>query len=228
VEALLESDTAKDTYLQAAASAGAPHPCSSPVWGPRDAACALLTESDDLIGQRIGRYTITGLIGEGGMGAVYRAIVVDAWGQRLFVPNDRAPDPGRIAAPQHSLLEYCATLLPRQRLELFRSVCAAVQCAHEKQIIHRDIKPANILVSAGGTAKLLDFGIARLQQPGTQDPANALTGPATQFMTPEYASPEQLRGERVTAAADIYALGLILRELLTGQRTADADTGPPG
>jgi serine/threonine-protein kinase len=105
----------------------------------------------------------------------------------------------------------------RRRLELFRSVCAAVHHAHQRQIVHRDIKPSNILVTADGTPKLLDFGIAKILDP-TQDASVALAGAGARVMTPEYASPEQVRGEPLTAATDIYSLGAVLYELLTGER----------
>ena len=103
----------------------------------------------------------------------------------------------------------------RDRLKLFRQVCAAVQSAHEREIIHRDLKPGNILVTAEGTPKLLDFGIAKVLNRDLSDAAETTIGAGP--MTPEYASPEQVRGERVGPASDIYALGVVLYQLLTGQ-----------
>ena len=103
------------------------------------------------------------------------------------------------------------------RLELFREICKAVQHAHRNLIVHRDIKPANILVTADGDPKLLDFGIAKLLE-ADPDPTAGSPPTATRLMTPEYASPEQIRGERVTTATDVYSLGLLLYELLTGRR----------
>jgi eukaryotic-like serine/threonine-protein kinase len=117
------------------------------------------------------------------------------------------------------ITEYCdhRALGVGARVRLFRDVCAAVHFAHQNLIIHRDIKPGNILVSPEGGVKLLDFGIAKLL-----DPALATTGDVTRtelrVMTPEYASPEQVRGETVTTASDVYALGIVLYELLSGQR----------
>lgn len=105
-----------------------------------------------------------------------------------------------------------------ERLELFRRVCSAVHYAHQNMVIHRDLKPSNILVNAEGTPKLLDFGIAKLLNPELAyhplDPTTA----AVRLMTPEYASPEQVRGESLTAGSDVYALGVMLYELLTDHR----------
>lgn len=104
-----------------------------------------------------------------------------------------------------------------KRLALFLDVARAVEQAHRKLVVHRDIKAGNVLVDAHGSAKLLDFGIAKLL-----DPAAAAQAPATRtsvrVMTPEYASPEQVRGEPATVASDVYQLGLLLYELLTGSR----------
>jgi len=103
------------------------------------------------------------------------------------------------------------------RLQLFRKVCAAVHYAHQRLVIHRDVKPTNILVTADGVPKLLDFGIAKVLD-GNEQPLNlALTGVGLRLMTPEYASPEQLRGEAVTTATDVYSLGMVLYELLAGR-----------
>ena len=105
-----------------------------------------------------------------------------------------------------------------ERLELFRKVCSAVSYAHQNLIVHRDIKPSNILVTEDGTPKLLDFGIAKLLHPDwSLDTADA-TATIFRAMTPEYASPEQLRGLPVTTTSDVYSLGVVLYELLTGER----------
>ena len=114
---------------------------------------------------------------------------------------------------------YCDSrrLGTRERLEMFRTVCAAVHYAHQNLIVHRDLKPQNILVTAEGQPKLLDFGIAKLLAAGV-DPDDAPTATLLPMMTPEYASPEQVRGGPVTTASDIYSLGVLLYELLTGRR----------
>jgi eukaryotic-like serine/threonine-protein kinase len=102
------------------------------------------------------------------------------------------------------------------RLDLFLTLCDAVQYAHGRLIVHRDIKPSNILVSADGAPRLLDFGIAKLLD--DEAPADAQTRTGLRLATPEYAAPEQLRGEPISIATDVYALGVLLYELLAGQR----------
>ena len=103
------------------------------------------------------------------------------------------------------------------RLKLFRTVCAAVQYAHSNLVVHRDLKPGNILVTVDGTPKLLDFGIAKLLDVDRSSDLTEMTL-AGRPMTPEYASPEQARGDAVTIASDVYSLGVVLYELLTGCR----------
>ena len=105
----------------------------------------------------------------------------------------------------------------RERLQLFREVCGAVQYAHQNLIVHRDLKPANILVTSDGIPKLLDFGVARLLKPEYLAMNAGLTRTMTQPHTPEYASPEQIKGLPITTASDIYSLGVVLFRLLTGQ-----------
>jgi eukaryotic-like serine/threonine-protein kinase len=119
------------------------------------------------------------------------------------------------------LTEYCQQrgLSIDQRLKLFRSVCEAVQYAHGQAIIHRDLKPSNILVKPDGTVKLLDFGIAK--QLATGDAPADQTQTWLRLMTPVYAAPEQMRGELPSTQADVYSLGVILYELLAGQRPFD-------
>jgi serine/threonine protein kinase/Tol biopolymer transport system component/tetratricopeptide (TPR) repeat protein len=105
-----------------------------------------------------------------------------------------------------------------ERLRLFLKVCAAVAYAHHNLVIHRDLKPSNVLVTADGTPKLLDFGIAKLLNPEMGGRALDPTTLALRLMTPEYASPEQVRGETVTMVSDVYSLGVLLYDLLTGHR----------
>lgn len=115
---------------------------------------------------------------------------------------------------------HCAEqrLGTRARLELFLRVCEAVQHAHRNLVVHRDLKPGNILVTPDGTPKLLDFGIARLLPDPAEAPDAAVTATALQALTPDYASPEQVRGEAVSVATDVYSLGVMLYELLAGRR----------
>ncbi|MEO8672980.1 MAG: serine/threonine-protein kinase [Tahibacter sp.] len=108
-----------------------------------------------------------------------------------------------------------------QRMSLFLTVCDAVSHAHARLVVHRDLKPSNLLVTDAGEVKLLDFGIAKLID------ANAAPISATRVFTPEYAAPEQVRGETVTTAVDVYALGLLLYELLTGRRPYKVNNSTP-
>jgi len=212
------------------------------------------------VGQRIGPYRLTALVGHGGMGTVYAAVRDDdQYHQQVALklvrrgldtehllgrfrherqilatlehPNiARLLDGGttRDGLPYlvmeyvegEPITSYCeARRLPvRGRLELFRQVCGAVHYAHQSLVVHRDLKPGNILVGRQGVVKLLDFGIAKLLEPGPSPEAMIQTDTGLRLMTPEYASPEQVRGEPVTTASDIYSLGVVLYELLAGER----------
>jgi eukaryotic-like serine/threonine-protein kinase len=212
------------------------------------------------IGRRLGSYQLLDEIGEGGMGAVYRAVRADGMFEKqvavklirrglstdFFVSrfkNERQI----LAGLQHpniaSLLdggvteeglpyvvlefvagvpidEYCVRhdLSITDRLRLFRTVCSAVQYAHQNLIVHRDLKPGNILVTEDGVPKLLDFGIAKILDPGEEDTSRDRTLTVMRIMTPDFASPEQVRGDPITTSSDIYSLGVILYVLLAGRR----------
>jgi len=114
---------------------------------------------------------------------------------------------------------YCdsRTLFVRERLEMFLQVCTAVQYAHRNLIVHRDIKAANIFITGDGTAKLLDFGIAKLLAPESLSHTLPVTRLQERILTPENAAPEQVLGRAITTATDIYSLGVLLYQLLTGR-----------
>jgi non-specific serine/threonine protein kinase/serine/threonine-protein kinase len=125
------------------------------------------------------------------------------------------------------ITEYCdrQNMGIRRRLELFENVCAAVQHAHRNLVVHRDIKPGNVLVTQDGVVKLLDFGIAKLLHgsPGGRQEATQ----TSRMLTPQYASPEQMLGEPITTSTDVYSLGVLLYELLTGRRPYRTDLHSP-
>ncbi len=114
-----------------------------------------------------------------------------------------------------------------ERLRLFLTVCDAVQFAHQRLVVHRDLKSDNILVGDDGSPRLLDFGIAKLIAPDGDGSAVTLTAPMQRMLTPDYASPEQVRGEPTTVAGDVYSLGVVLYELLTGARPLAFTTRTP-
>ncbi len=116
--------------------------------------------------------------------------------------------------------EYCERkgLKLEERLKLFQTICSAVHLAHQRLVLHRDIKPGNILVTAEGVPKLLDFGIGKILNPVFDSSPKQATLTLMPAMTPEYASPEQLQGGMITTSSDVYSLGVLLYELLTGER----------
>ena len=246
VESLLRAHEAQPDFLEPPRAHGAANDTVS-------------TDSAAWVGRVLGSYRLLELIGEGGMGAIFRAVRADGLHDRpvavklirsgfskefflrrfneerrilasLDHPNiARLLDGG--ASPEgtpYVVMEFvdglpidvfCARqqLSIRGRLELFRVVCGAVQYAHQNLIVHRDLKPANILVTKDGQPKLLDFGIAKIHDPrrGAEVERSLTLLP---IMTPDFASPEQVRGASITTASDIYSLGVILYVLLTGQR----------
>ena len=225
-------------------------------------------EQDRRIGQVLGSYKLISVIGEGGMGAVYRGMRVDDQYQSqvaiklvhagqdsplviLRFKNERQilaslehPNIARLhdggttqeGVPYfmmeliegEPINEYCDhhKLSIDARLKLFLEVCSAVQYAHRRLIVHRDIKPSNLLVTRQGIPKLLDFGIAKIVDPGMSNNVEQTTMSLRAF-TPAYASPEQVRGAPITTASDVYSLGVVLYELLTGHHPYPLATRTP-
>ena len=213
-----------------------------------------------LVGQALGPYRLRAVIGQGGMGSVYRAERVDGQFEqqvaiKLVLPHRATPELlqrfhherqilARLTHPHiarlldggvtddgapylvmeyvdgHPITAYCEAqqLSIPERLTFFCTVCNAVAYAHQNLIVHRDLKPDNIFVAPAGEVKLLDFGIAKVL-------AEEAPGPTTRtgrfVMTPAYASPEQVRGEAITTATDVYQLGVLLYELLTNRPPFD-------
>jgi serine/threonine protein kinase/tetratricopeptide (TPR) repeat protein len=223
-----------------------------------------------LAGQRIGAYTLTSLIGQGGMGSVWLAQRSDGRFERKaavkflnaalighngeerfkregailggFVHANIAEllDAGVTAWGQpHIILEYVEgvrideycdehRLQVRERISLFLDVLGAVAYAHTHLIVHRDLKPSNVLVNKDSQVKLLDFGIAKLlATEGQHDDPTLLTREGGSPLTPQYASPEQVTGAPITTATDVYALGIMLYQLLSGQHPAESALRSP-
>ena len=128
--------------------------------------------------------------------------------------------PHALELPPAERSDYCRShdLSLTDKLRLFQQVCSAVQHAHQKLVVHRDIKPTNILVAQDGTVKLLDFGIAKLLDRSLLPRDAKATATDMRLMTPDYASPEQVRGQAITTATDVYSLGAVLYELFTDFR----------
>jgi eukaryotic-like serine/threonine-protein kinase len=218
---------------------------------------------DEALPDRIGAYRITGLIGQGGMGAVYRgermtgdfdhvaaikvvrpgalsdALVERFQRERQTLASLSHPGIARLfdggATDQgdpYIVMEYVdgvplGTWIETQaaskaeRTRLFLDICAAVGFAHQNLIVHRDITPSNILVAKDGTAKLIDFGIARPPIADTEAPPSTKTSLAGLSLTPGYAAPERVAGEAATTLSDVFSLGVLLDRLLKDERDAD-------
>lgn len=218
---------------------------------------------NEIIGTRIGSFRITGQLGTGGMGTVYKAERADGqFSQEVAIkvlqkgiqsqetlrrfrmeqeilaslkhPNIAQLYDGGITdegipylimeyIDGVSIDQYCRQnqLSIQERIVLFESVCKAVQYAHTNLVIHRDLKAQNIYVTADGNVKVLDFGIAKLLDPTLSEETLLETQPGQRFWTPQYASPEQVKGQTVTTATDVYALGILLHKLLTDNYPLD-------
>src|SRR5215470_1310681 len=252
--------------LLAGERAGAEGFLETPLWTSAVFESAL---SDSWVGRRIGAYEVVALIGEGGMGSVYRGTRADEQYQkqvaikvvrqglgtafalaqfraeRQILANLDHPHIARLLdggttdtglpylvmelVDGEPIDEYCNSrkLSIDERLRLFLRVCSGVQYAHQHLVIHRDLKPGNIFVTSDGTPKLLDFGIAKILDPATSSGTSEVTMNTMRMLTPEYASPEQVRGEVVTTASDVYSLGVVLFRLLTGQHPFKSQTRSP-
>ena len=217
----------------------------------------LPASGDRRIGQILGAYKIISVLGQGGMGMVYRAARADDQFQkqvaiklvqggrnsafvisrfkneRQILANLDHPNIARLldgGTTEDGIPYFAMELIEGEpidvysrvhrltiedRIKLFLDVCSAVQYAHRRLIVHRDLKPSNILVTSEGVAKLLDFGIAKILDSDGAQPLEQTTM-SLQILTPAYASPEQVRGAHITTASDVYSLGVVLYELLTG------------
>jgi serine/threonine-protein kinase len=222
------------------------------------------------IGERLGPYEVTAVLGQGGMGVVYRAhradeeytkqaaIKVASFGlltselrqrfirERQILANLDHPNIARLLdggttaegmpfvvmefVAGKPIDEYCAErgLGRRAVLTLMIEVARAVDYAHRHLVVHRDLKPDNILITAEGQPKLLDFGIAKVLDPVASGLDGAQTMDAARLLTPDYASPEQVRGETITTATDVYQLGVLLYVLLVGCRPFAATSASIG
>jgi serine/threonine protein kinase len=256
VESLLQSHEQDELFLEKPAAIEAADLMAS-------------TASATWVGRRLGPYQVLEEIGEGGMGAVYRAVRADGMydkqvaiklmrgglGTDFFVSrfkNERQI----LAALEHPNIsrlldggvteeglpyvvlefvagipidEYCSRhdLSITERLKLFRTVCSAVQYAHRNLVVHRDLKPGNILVTEDVIPKLLDFGIAKILDPQQEEVGRDRTLTFMRIMTPDFASPEQIRGDPITTSSDVYSLGVILYILLTGRRPYRISSAAP-
>src|SRR6266571_2379427 len=182
-----------------------------------------------LLDQDFGPYRMKQVLGEGGMGVVYLAEREDL-GSVAAIKILRDGTPWFVmeyveGVPLTQFCEEHASSIP-ERLRLFRAVCEAVEHAHRHLIVHRDLKPSNILVKPDGSVKLLDFGIAK-QLDSLEGPVDR-TRTGLRLMTPAYAAPEQILGDPVGIHTDIYTLGVVLYELLTGRLPFDLSNRTPG
>jgi hypothetical protein len=258
--AFLDSECAGDAALRADVESLLGHD-APPGAGLADAIqreAEVMAADQWLIGRRIGAYRVTGIIGEGGMGAVYRAVRDDDQyrkevavklvrhgfetesllqrfrAERQILASLDHPYIARLldgGATADGLPYFVMELIEgvpitryasehglslEARLQLFQKVCEAVQYAHANLIVHRDLKPSNILITPSGVPKLLDFGIAKLLGPDMLEPKAEATA-TLRLLTPDYASPEHVRGAAASTSMDVYSLGAVLYELLTGR-----------
>ena len=204
------------------------------------------------IGEKLGHYEVISLLGQGGMGEVYKAhdprvrrdVAIKVSAARF---NERFEREARAIAalnhpnictlydigPDYLVMELVEGSSPKgplpldEALRIAGQIAAALEAAHEKGIIHRDLKPANVKITPGGLVKVLDFGLAKILREASPDASTVtmgLTETGTTLGTPAYMAPEQALGNEVDKRADVWAFGVLLYELLTGNRAFKGDS----
>jgi len=256
VEKLLRSSVAANKLIQESASTALEEVLADAMNELREERDE---EEDSRIGQQLGAYRLTRIVGRGGNATVYLGertegdwdqevavkvmrrgidtddVVARFFAERQILSSLKHPNIAQLLdggttddglpylvmeyISGQTITDYCDAerMGIKARLKLFLRVAMAVQYAQQHLVVHRDLKPSNILVDEEGRVKLLDFGIAKLLEPDALHGATPRTRTGYRLLTPRYASPEQIRGETITTASDVYQLGLLLVELLTGR-----------